>query len=91
MVPPAVDVRGDVVPSAADTRDYLRPVGVLLGHYHTEEEVRIAAEQEAVRQEVIVDQLRPVSVLLGHDHLEEEVQIAAEQEAILPEVNVANL
>ena len=45
--------------------DHIRSVGVLLGHDHPEEEVQVAAEQEAVRPEVIVDQLRPVSVLFG--------------------------
>ena len=45
--------------------DNIRTVDVLVGHDHPEEEVCAAAEQEAVRPEVIVDQLRPVSVLLG--------------------------
>ena len=78
-----MDVWGDVIPLAADTPDHPRPVGVLLGHDYPMEEVRVAAEQEAVRQEVTVDQLRPVSVL--------QVRIAAEQEAVLPEVNVTYL
>ena len=56
----------------------VRPVGAPLGHNrpneevqvaakHLEDEVQVAAEQEAGRLEVIVDHLRPAGFLLDHD------------------------